>query len=188
MTHIVFCDTETTGLALDADIWEIALIVRIPGMPDVEYHSFVEHNTAKALRLPESFRADHDARYDEAQALSRHDAARLIADLTTDAHIVGAVPNFDTERIALLLRAHGIEPAWHYHLIDVENLAVGWILGRFATQPTRAERQAVSLPWRSDDLAVACGIPPVAEADRHTAMGDARWVRAWYDAIMGAPA
>jgi hypothetical protein len=31
-----------------------------------------------------------------------------------------------------MLRAHKLIPAWHYHLIDVENLAFGWLAGQAA--------------------------------------------------------
>lgn len=193
MTRLVFLDTETTGLSLDDDVWEIAAIVRDPGVPDVEHHLFVDHSAAKCMQLPPRFFADHQSRFPslndpaDGDVTSRESAAELVADWTDRAHIVGAVPNFDTERLALMLRSFGIEPGWHYHLICVEALAVGWIHGRYGTAED-AERRAVSLPWRSDDLAAACGIPPVAEADRHTAMGDARWVRDWYDAITAVTA
>ena len=40
------------------------------------------------------------------------------------------------------------------------------------------------LPWKSDDLSAALGIK-VSDEDRHTALGDARWARAIYDAVTG---
>lgn len=183
MTRLVFLDTEATGLALTDDIWEIAAIVREPGQPDVECHSFVRHSLAKAALLPEAFRADHDARYDANSAITSLAASQWVDALTMGrAHIVGGVPNFDTERLALMMRWHGIEPGWHYHLLDVENLAVGWIHGRYGTRDDAA-RQAVALPWSSDDLSRACGVEPPGAGQRHTAMGDARWARDLYDAI-----
>lgn len=179
MTRLVFLDTETTGLSLDDHIWEIAAIVREPGQPDVEYHAFVRHSLAKAAQLPEAFRLDHDARYDASEALPSIAAARWLDVLTMGrAHIVGAVPNFDTERIALMMRHHGIEPDWHYHLIDVETLVVGWMYGR---APGRAADE-YPLPWDSDDLSVAVGVDAPIET-RHTALRDARWVRDLYDAV-----
>ena len=33
----------------------------------------------------------------------------------------------DTEVLANRMRAHGICPSWHYHLIDVEALAIGYL-------------------------------------------------------------
>ncbi|HTE66667.1 MAG TPA: hypothetical protein VK736_10485, partial [Candidatus Binatia bacterium] len=79
-------------------------------------------------------------------------------------------------------------PAWHYHLIDVEALAVGWLSGLRSetTLATGAYAGFVpSLPWDSDDLSRACGVEPASEAERHTALGDARWAMRLYDAIVG---
>jgi hypothetical protein len=99
--------------------------------------------------------------------------------------VVGAVPNFDTERLALLLRAHGLEPNWHYHLIDVENLAVGYLHGKKRNGSWSGVAPAQALPWNSDGLSRACGIEPPGDGQRHTAMGDAQWARALYDRITG---
>ena len=174
MTRLVFLDTETTGLSLDDDIWDIAMIVADGESPPVEYQFFVQHSRAKAAMLPESFRADHDARYDFWSAMSPGEAARLVWDSTAGAHIVGAVPNFDTERLARLIQAELlVKPKWHYHLIDVETLAVGYLSAR---------DQRVDLPWDSDALSRACGVEPPSDA-RHTALGDARWARDLYYAV-----
>ena len=51
------------------------------------------------------------------------------------------------------------------------------------------ELSAVLSPdCRSDDLSRACGVEPPTEDERHTALGDARWVKRWYDHIMGGAA
>jgi hypothetical protein len=102
-------------------------------------------------------------------------AAYLVAEFTHGAHIVGAVPNFDTEVLASLLRDVGFTPAWHYHLVDVENLAVGYLA---------ATSRDVQPPWSSNELTARLGLPPVPEQDRHTALGDARWARAVYDRVL----
>lgn len=174
MTAILFCDTETTGLALSDDIWEFAAIRRETDGTETEHHLFIEHDGHKCQDLPESFRVDHQRRWRDDHSVTRRFAAAAINKITGDRpHVVGAVPNFDTERLALLLRAHGYEPNWHYHLIDVENLAVGWLAAR---------GHAVALPWDSDAISAACGVVVPIE-ERHTAMGDARWARALYDAV-----
>jgi hypothetical protein len=97
---------------------------------------------------------------------------------------VGAVPNFDTERLALLLKRSRLIPTWHYHLIDVENLAVGYLAGRRSM--SKAREFIPSLPWDSDELSRALGVETPIE-DRHTAMGDVRWAMAIYDKVMGYP-
>ena len=176
---IVFLDTETTGLSLTDHIWEFAAIRREgDGSPDYPLHLFIEHDPEKAAQLPEPFRRDLEARFDPDVAIAPRDAARLIAHMLRPgangekAHVVGAVPNFDTERLAILLAAHDLAPCWHYHLIDVENLAVGFALGRGWATP--------ELPWDSDQLSRIVGIEPPTD-DRHTAMGDALWARDIYD-------
>lgn len=185
--RLVFLDTETTGLESDADVWDFAVIIRDPGQPDVEMQFFVEHDEAKAARLPEPFLSDYRARYSPDTALIREEAASRIADITRRAHIVGAVPNFDTQRLERLLFLASAEvaakPEWHYHLIDVETLAVGWLYGASGLQE-RHDAVPVLLPWDSDALSLAVGVTPPAQGDgRHTALGDARWTRAVFDAI-----
>lgn len=123
---------------------------------------------------------------------SRADAAKHIARWTHQAHIIGAVPNFDTETLAPLLREHGLVPSWNYHLIDVENLAAGW-LNAYAARLENSERtieRATELraiatpPWDSEELSRAVGIEP-GEFARHEALGDAKWARAIFDAVTG---
>lgn len=187
LTAIIFMDTETTGLSLDDDIWEFAAIRRETDGTETEHHLFILHDQRKCEKLPEPFHADHRNRWSRAHPVTRAVAAKQIHDLTADRpHIVGAVPNFDTERLALLLRAHGYEPGWHYHLIDVENLAVGYLAARRPGMALIGEGYPdLSLPWDSDSLSLACGVKPPTD-ERHTAMGDARWAKALYDAIVGA--
>ena len=108
-------------------------------------------------------------------------AANIVAAVTHGAHLVGAVPNFDAEVLAALLRDNGLTPTWHYHLIDVEALAVGWVCAwdRGDGGP------GIRPPWRSDDLSSALGVPLPAPDKRHTALGDAEWALAMYDHITG---
>ena len=108
-------------------------------------------------------------------------AAHIIAGMTHGAHLIGAVPNFDAEVLAALLRDNGLTPSFHYHLIDVEALAVGWVCAwdRGDGGP------GIRPPWRSDDLSSALGVPPPAKDTRHTALGDAEWALAMYDHITG---
>lgn len=188
---IVFMDTETTGLLLTDDIWEFAAIRVNPDGSEEVMCLLIEHDPAKAAALPEPFRADHDARFRPEFATTRARAAERIVEILRPgedgarAHVVGAVPNFDTERIEQLL-AHHLEVGpnnqapWHYHLIDVETLAVGYLA---------AKGMYASLPWDSDEISRALGVDPPGEGVRHTAMGDVRWARAVYDAItkMSAP-
>lgn len=186
MSALVFLDTETTGLSLDDDIWEFAAVRREDG-EERELHLFIEHNHAKCGRLPDAFRTDHDARFPSAcsgRVTTRAQACREITEFIgiDKAHIVGAVPNFDTERLLLMFKVEWPNwpdrPFWHHHLIDVENLAVGYLAGR-------AEHEGytpIALPWDSNELSRQVGVEP-EQFERHTAMGDVRWAMAIYDAI-----
>jgi hypothetical protein len=188
MTALLFLDTETTGLTLEDDIWEFAAIRRESDGSQFEHHYFLQHDTQKCVRLPEAFLADHQLRFPASHDGKWHPdtirpwrLAEVLGQLTDDRpHVVGAVPNFDTERLErLAAREKYPAPRWHYHLIDVETLAVG----RLCAEPINP----IELPWDSDDLSRACGVEPPGEGERHTAMGDARWAMRLYDAIMGGP-
>ena len=111
--------------------------------------------------------------------------------VTRGAHLVGAVVSFDADVLSQRMRANGICPSWHYHVVDVEALAAGWLHRHAAVLENReatieeatALRRLASPPWKSDDLSAALGIT-VSEEDRHTALGDAKFARAIYDAVM----
>lgn len=197
MTRLVFIDTETTSLRPDRRAWDIGLIVRDPGKPDIEEQWFI---AARDLDLgnADPFALRIGRFYERHPELSTPIKGRdpwgsdigeihnecmvleLVEELTRGAHLVGAVPNFDAEVLAARMREHGLAPSWHHHLIDVEALAVGWL----ATEPD----SAVGLPWNSDELTARLGLDPVPEEERHTALGDARWARAIYDRVTGGVA
>ena len=188
MSALVFLDTETTGLALTDDIWEFAAIRREEDGSEERLHLFIEHDEKKCRHLPESFLTDHLARFPgHKMETDRSRAAHSIANFLSRRngerpHVVGAVPNFDTERIAMLMGVVNRSPEWHHHLIDVEALAVGYLAGRISM--SKAGVTPPGLPWSSDDLSRLVGVePPTTE--RHTAMGDAEWAMRVYDAVVG---
>ena len=124
-----------------------------------------------------------------------HVFAETLELLTVGAHLVGAVVSFDEKRLEKLLRANGVMPAWHYHIVDVEALAAGWLMqwSRGPCGPPGTERSAENLavaraiaepPWDSDELSNAIGIDP-SLFHRHEAVGDAQWARSIYDRCMG---
>lgn len=193
-SDITFLDTETLGLHRRAPIWEFAAIRRTyhdsGGYTETPYHCFIKHRRNPWLsHLPDSFKDDYLKRFSTAETVfSKWAAIKLIVEATHQAHIVGAVPNFDTERIERMMLRRRIEPSWHYHLIDVENLVLGYLRGKFpnaAHQPLQhAQHLALTPPWKSDTLSSAIGVDP-ANYNRHTAMGDVEWVRDQYNVVMG---
>lgn len=168
---VVFLDCETTGLypALGHEPWEIACI----------WHD--GEKWRESLWYPEAdlFSADPNAlrltgyyRRRATEDWEPHDsriAAEEVARILAGKHIVGAVPSFDAGMLDPWLRRNGECPTWHYHLVDVEALAAG----KLGQAP----------PWNSEKLSRAIGIEP-SEFDRHTALGDARWARAIYEAVI----
>jgi hypothetical protein len=178
MSALVFLDTETTGLGLDDDIWEFAAIRREPDGSESTMQTFIDHDETLAADLPEPFHGDYLQRFDRVWSLSQSLFADVLDELFRDRpHVIGAVPSFDTERLARLLTRYGYRPSWHYHLIDVETLAVGYLAGKGEPLP--------ELPWDSNELSRRVGVEP--PEDRHTALGDATWTRDIYDAITRQP-
>lgn len=183
MIALAFIDTETTSLdAGTGEIWEVALIVRQDGATSTTERSWLlpvelraadpisldigrfheRHPQGNAYRAPVEFR-------DLASDLATF--AREFASLTHDAHLVGNVVSFDEERLRKLLRAAGVMPSWHYHLVDVEALVAG--------------KLGLAPPWDSRALSEAIGVEMPSDEERHTAMGDALWAMRLYDAVIG---
>jgi hypothetical protein len=189
---ICFIDTETDGVHPGRKPWEVALI-RHDENGERETSFFVEIDLSTAdpfgLRVGRFYdrhpvgqwvagqRAEPPVvRNDDDSFRSPLEAARTVAAWTHGAHLIGAVPNFDAEVFDRLLRDHGLCPSWHYHLVDVEALAVGYAAAKGIT---------ITPPWKSDDLMAVIGVEKPTEAERHTALGDARWAMRTYDAVMG---
>lgn len=207
MSAVCFVDTETTGLDPDRhEIWEVGLIVPDgltvchPDGPDTlepaEYHWYLPVDLAKADVVALNIGRFHNRHPDGHSYEPTPEAfvptdprlfAEQFARLTWGKHLAGAVVSFDAERLAKLLRANGQCPGWHYHLIDVEALAVGYLAGRehvHARDSHTPRETPVQPPWKSDELTAALGIT-VDDMDKHTALGDARWAKAIYEAVMG---
>ena len=177
---VVFLDTETTGLGADDQPWEIAAVRRKQDGTEQSLLLQVRHNRKRALDLPDTFRTDYLARYNHDTALTEFDAAMKLIEFLADApHLVGVNPAFDAAVLGRLL--YPFDPPWHYHLIDLPAVTIGYLLAR---------GKKIELPWRSDELSAQVGVPTRDEHgapryERHTAMGDVRWTRDWFDALTG---
>lgn len=191
MTNATLCfiDCETTGLDPDRhEIWEVGMIHRNEAGHDLEYVWQLPVDLAAADPIALNIGRFHDRRWPQGNhggglkgvreegislAVSPDDmeewADRFVS-LTRGAHLVGNVVSFDAERLWKLLRKHGQCPMWHYHLIDVEAMTAG-LMG-------------FGPPWSSDELSQAVGVEKPSGDELHTALGDARWARDLYDAVL----
>lgn len=196
---LAFVDTETTGLdPRQHEVWEVALILRDSECVETErvWQIAVDLGRADPVALSigrfyeRSLQANPGLEVAEggrAAVTPAHAFAKEFAELTHGAHLVGAVPSFDDAFLKRLLRIFHQCPGWHYHLVDVEALAAGAIAAEaFETRTGDAfvEQLAVATPpWNSSDLSRAVGVDPDM-FPKHTALGDARWAKAIFDAVL----
>lgn len=117
------------------------------------------------------------------------------SDFGAKAHLAGAVVSFDEERIRELYDVHTNTPEgedinypWHYHLIDVESM----LLDRYAMLVSTRQLvdgnedgpSTLPIPYKAIQLAEAFDIEPTPDEERHTALGDARWVKRVLEALL----
>lgn len=188
---IVFVDTETTHLDLSiARPWEIALIRRPAGAVDASR----DEVTHIMLATPDLRGADPEAlrigRYAERHHpdapgvwAARGLAASMILEATRPdaatgalAALVGSRPDYDSEVLTSFLRDRGLGPTWHHHTHDLAT----WTLATLAASVV--DQGALSM--RSYQLSEAVGADRPAGDVAHTALGDALWVRSWWDQLM----
>ncbi len=168
MRGVCYLDTESTGLDWRThETWDIGLIV-----DGVEYEWHIrpkkpDHADSTALRIGRFYQRTSRTGWTWNDPVI---VADRIAVLTADRYLVGIVPSFDADFLRAFLVAHGQAPAWHYQLIDAEVLAAG--------------RLSILPPWDHDDVATDLGLEPQSDEDRHTAIGDARFAKALYEAAM----
>ena len=196
---VAFVDCETTGLDPDRhEIWEVGLI--LPDGSEHEWQLPVDLSRADPMALKiggfHERRGVYSDRREGTPMSSHLFFAHEFVKLTNGLHLAGAVVSFDADRLWRLLRASGECPMWNYHLIDVEALAAGWLLGvrhdaadmagEASDAMTEHAANVVTArpPWNSTELSLAVGVNP-DQFDRHTALGDARWAAAIYEAVMG---
>jgi hypothetical protein len=178
---LVFLDIEATSLDVhSARPWEVALIERWPGgqerrtwilVSDVDLEG-ADPVALAVGRFEERHVSDGRARW-----LSEEMTALWLSRrLTEGCTVVGSdVAGYDLPILAGLLGRHGFVPAWHHHPIDL----VTWTQAREAGSPFAT----VGLTEGSYELSRIAGAQPPAKADAHTALGDALWARAWWDAL-----
>lgn len=197
-SKLAFVDTETLGLdPVLNPIWEIAVIIddtehvwqrRLPRqLHDINVRA--DSDGPPRIVIPDRDRDVYVSewvlentgirdRYDHRTALQPWQSAQRFAELVSGRHLVGAVPSFDEERLRgehrAWCEAWGTRMPWHYHLIDVEALAIGNVSDRFE----------FDLPWDSADLSLTVGVDPDDFTPKHSALTDARWAKAMFEAVM----
>ena len=158
---LVFVDVETLGLDREAPIWEFAAIRLGPGDTEPSQSPVVLqilHQPDHWLdTLPEAFAADYRARHYIQIAIPRAQAAREIHAITDGAIIAGSNPSFDTERLGMLLAAHGITPGWHYHPLDIPSMIAR--SDRPISRPVRQRPRGRSRP-RHGAVEIGSALPP----------------------------
>lgn len=194
MTKLAFVDTETTGLdAQRHEIWEVGLITKPYMKPDEEWREMswllpVDLGLADPVALDIGrFHDRHPQGYGTTNSAMEltglADFAADFAEWTRGAHLIGANISFDEERLRHLLQANGAAASWHYHKPDVESMVLGALATLHQLDP--GEHAAPHLPFKSDDLFTHLDID-LSAFDRHTALGDARLVKAVWERIMGS--
>ena len=173
-TKIAFVDTETLGLNPHLHpIWELAII--LPDTGDEHIWQVRPTPTEVSAADPIAVRiSGFDKRYDDAAALRKGETVDRFSELLRGRHIVGAVPSFDEERLRhmhILYRGMSDRFPWHYRLVDVES----GMLAKLGVGPGQ----------EPDALAALLGV--TVHPDKHSALGDARWVRAVFEALVGGP-
>lgn len=179
---VVFVDTETLGLDPDHHpVWEVGVI-----LPDGAEYCWQLEVTQREIGLAHP-KALEISGFEERYGITGEPEApevvvgKLALLIPQGCHLAGAVVSFDEERLRRMFWRSGLVPPWHYHLIDVETLASGFLAG--CDEGRHSDFAAP--PWKSEELSRAVGVEP-DRFDRHTALGDARWAKAIYNAVMGA--
>lgn len=183
--YLCFVDTETTSLRDDRRIWEIALINRPNGnrwpssrmlmqIEDVDLSDADPH----ALQIGGFYQRHGDYTTNgvrvDTELLPEADAAVYVERYTRGAVLVGINPPFDADGLAAMLRRNRLVPSWDYHMIDVRQLAFGWLM-------REPKLRHIDPKISTDALAELTGFAPPDEAVRHTAMGDAQFALDWFD-------
>lgn len=209
---LVFLDTETTSLAWNTDIWEVAMIRRDPDGTENDRRMFVAEPdllnadpAALAIgrfydRHPQAhgWKAARERLNPEAAggiAPPRPAPPRSVSVARADLLPARTVANVVSEwtQGAILIGSNVAFDALHLHqLLRRHNLAPAWHYRTIdviahAAGTLDEDNLALALPWSSYEISRQCGVEPPRDDEAHTARGDARWVQRLWDAVAASP-
>jgi hypothetical protein len=161
-------------------MWEIALIRVEPNGDTSEWASTLTISEADisvadpvALEIGK-FRTRYDVTSIDWSIQSYYTTRDKIVQMTKDAILVGMCPDFDAYNIIQEYFQCNTQP-WYYQLLDVDILAAGIL---------SAHGHAIELPFNTDQWAGYLNVTPPTDEERHTALGDARWCKRFYERLM----
>lgn len=194
---LVFLDTEYTSLNPQfRHVWNIGMIRRWPdghevaeeiilSDPDLTYADPMSLEIGHFWRRHPEFGGNPGS---GVQVLSDRAAAQWVlsrvkpeiapSGAVLPVHVVACIPAGDIEVLRELLHCNGLPWPAHYHQICAESMAIGALRARGVDVPV-----PFSAGWLGDQL----GVSQLMPLDKHTALGDARWTMALFDAA-SAPA
>ncbi len=198
---VVAVDIETVSLHPSGVVWEFGAVRR-----SAEPTAGTWRRTwSVMLKDPDLRHADPEAlavgrfydRHNSSKGplLSGVDFARRIEEATANAVVLVNNAAFDIPRMERVLRSHARLPRWWYRPIDVVDMGRGWIASNMALAAAVSHEIETEM-WSdlvgrdphqmsSAEVSRALGVPLPNDDERHTALGDARWVLRMYDAICG---
>ena len=183
-TPITIIDTETTSLDRDnLVVWDVGIVHRpAPGIYESRQY-FVEVTTRELDRADQEALdiGGFDLRYNELEAFSKQAVAHIVHDLTEGAILANASVDFDAFGLTQLLKHAHLTPSWHYRLLDIRTIGLGYLLGRgaFAASEDFPDNPGFN------DVAEWLGMDPQPVETKHTALGDAEYAASVLREILG---
>lgn len=102
-----------------------------------------------------------------------HNLAIVIARLTERHVLAGNTVHFDQRFLEAWLRKNGACPVWDYHVLDVPTYAAAYLKAKFGDVDLEP-------PFKSHNVSAALGVDK--PENQHTAIDDARWSKAMWEA------
>ncbi len=198
---LAFIDTETTHLSAEiGEVWELAAILRDPDGAESEHvwqfrpldPSAANPESLKIGRYEDRFVVPDDcgAAYitgGDIDPMTRTDAITEVMEILRGAVLIGSNAAFDDRFLRKLVGLGNHQ--WHYRPVCVATLAAGFLYGAL-TMKAGGDRDFFAddypaVPFKSYDVSESVGIKRPSGDVAHTALGDAAWAKAVYDAVTG---